>query len=275
MEKGLNMKNPKKHKKDKRHKKEKRENSIKKKVSASITGAILILLLLSIAGLCLFTYRMLYRSDYFIVKEARIEWYGSEPSMRPYEALLNTGVGRNIFNVDIDSESKSILAEYPEIKGARITRNFPDRLTLTIEPRLAIAQVGERSFFLVDREGVILSGMQDSIREDLPVISGIGWKAFRKVGQRESSSRMARVLLLLDAANETGFTKNHSISRIDASDYRNVSFFIDDGLEIKIGRSNFKERLGSLERTLVSISLDRDDIKYVDLRFNDVVLGTR
>ena len=70
---------------------------------------------------------------------------------------------------------------------------------------------------------------------------------------------------------ESGFLNDHTLTKVDISDYRNIAFFIEDGLEIKIGNSNFKERLGQLTKTLASIVVDKDEIKYIDLRFDDVV----
>jgi len=86
---------------------------------------------------------------------------------------------------------------------------------------------------------------------------------------------MQNALLLLREIKKTRFIRAHTLMKIDVSDRRNVSFYIEDGLEIKIGDSNFKTRLDALDGALASINIDDDRVKYVDLRFDDVVLGTK
>jgi len=184
-------------------------------------------------------------------------------------------LGQNIFSFNISSASQEIQKDHPELKSVWILRDFPNRLTLKLVPRMPIAQVGQRSFFLTDEEGVVLTELRDTIREDLPIITGIGWRLFRKVGHKDDSQRMTKALSLLKAVNESDFIDKHRLAKIDASDYRNLSFFIEDGLEIKIGHSNFQDRLEKLDKTLASMSMNKDEIKYVDLRFDDVVLGTK
>ncbi|MBL7068487.1 MAG: cell division protein FtsQ/DivIB [Candidatus Omnitrophica bacterium] len=264
------QKNKKENKKEK-----KKEGFFKKRISTFIIGGFLFLFLLITAGLAVFSYQLLYNSDWFFIKESRIDWLKEPLAKEEYNELFKTGSGRNIFKFNISSARDEILNAHPELKEIWIVRNFPDRLMLKIYPRVPVAQVGERNFFLTDQEGVVLTEEQDFIREGLPIITGVGWRIFRKVGHREDSSRMKSALKLLKAVKESDFMDDHTLAKIDVSDYRNVSFFIEDGLEVKIGHTNFKERLESLDNTLLSMEIDRDRIKYIDLRFDDVVLGTK
>ncbi len=253
----------------------KKEVPLKERISALATKGFVIFFLLVIIGWAVFTYRLLYESDYFFIKENRLDWLDEPIVKKSYEKLLDTGRGENIFKFDISSAAAEMISANPELKSIQILRDFPDRLTLKVQPRMPVAQIGENEFFLIDDQGVVLTKSHGSIREDLPVITGIGWRLFREIGQKEESPRIAKALSLLCAIDESNFTDNHTLTKIDVSDYRNTLFFIEDGLEIKIGHSNFKERLELLDKTLASISMAKDEITYVDLRFDDVVLGTK
>lgn len=261
--------------KEKKVPKEKKKSTIKEKIPMFLISAFAFFFLLTVAGLSIFTYQLLHKSDYFFIKACRIDWLSEPLSREPYEKLCSTGAGENIFAFNIASATEEILAGHTELKSMRIAREFPDRLALKMGPRRPVAQVGEMSFFLVDDEGVILTELRDSISEDLPIISGAGWRLFHKIGQKENSLRMQRALALLESIGESDFLKRHTLTKVDVSDYRNISFFIEDGLEVKIGHSNFKERVGQLDKALDGMAINRDEIKYIDLRFDDVVLGTK
>lgn len=270
MNKGDKMRYSRKDKKSTKNKK-----AFKEKISSFVTGAFIVFFIVTVAGLSMFTYNLLYKSNYFFIKESRIEWLAEPLSKIPYDKLRNTSARENIFRQDIKKITLDILADCPELKHVKVIRDFPDRLIIKIMPRCPIAQVGESSFFLIDEEGVVLTETRDTIEEGLPIITGAGWKLFRKIGQKENGAGALKALLLLKTMDDADFSDSYTLSKIDVSDYRNISFFMENGLEVKIGHANFKERLESLDKTLSTITVNRDEIRYIDLRFDDVVLGTK
>lgn len=78
---------------------------------------------------------------------------------------------------------------------------------------------------------------------------------------------------LLRELKKAKFLKNYGANRIDAGDLENLSFYLASGVEVRIGPENFKDRLETLSRTLKDPRLVMDKIKYIDLRFKDVVIG--
>lgn len=250
-----------------------KEDNLKTRTIFFITGVISLIFICAIAGLLVFTYKLLYRSDYFFIKDTRIDWESEPISPERYKRLAGMGMGENIFKFNISAAVANLSATYPELKDVRVTREFPNKLVIKMTPRVPVAQVGENSFFLVDKEGTVLTEPSDYIREDLPLLTGVGWRFMRKIGQKEDSTRMKNGLLLLKTIKDSGFLKNHILAKIDVSDYRNISFFIEDGLEIKIGHDNFEERLKELEKALATMTIDKNSVKYIDLRFGDIVLG--
>ena len=63
---------------------------------------------------------------------------------------------------------------------------------------------------------------------------------------------------------------------VDIADPGNLSFFFDDvNIEIKIGNEDFRNRLDVLVTVLEQISMDIDKFKYIDLRFEDPIIGPR
>lgn len=268
------MKNRKETKKTKKAEK-KPAVPIKSRLLILLVGGLTVTFILAIAALGISTYKHLQASDYFFIKSSEIEWLNEPLSKKTYEKLLGTGIGENIFRFDISSAREEMLTAYPELRDIWIVRTFPDRLSLRIDPRVPVAQAGDPNYFLVDDEGIVLTETRERIEEGLPVIEGVGWRFFRSIGTKEDSRNMRNALSLLREIKKTDFIRGHTLMKIDVSDRRNISFFIEDGLEIKIGDSNFKARLDALDGAISSISIDDDRVRYVDLRFDDVVLGTK
>jgi cell division septal protein FtsQ len=265
----------KKTKKKAKRREPRKDTALRERMPVMVFGISVGFFLLAVIGFSVITYQILTRSDYFSVETSEVEWINRPLADKAYNSLRDVGVGENILKFDISSATEQMLSAYPEIRNIQIIRNFPDRLLLRVDARVPVAQVGERSFFLIDDEGVTLTDVRDEIIEGMPIIMGVRWKFLQKVGYKDDSTQVTRALALLKAVRESDFLNEHMLTRIDASDPRNITFFIEDGLEIKIGHSDFIERLDQLNKTLASMMIDRDQIEYIDLRFDDIVLGTR
>jgi len=71
------------------------------------------------------------------------------------------------------------------------------------------------------------------------------------------------------------FSQEHEIHMVDVSDEKNLSLYIEDGIEIKIGGEKFRERLNRFNKTFESGKVDKNRIRYIDLRFGDVIIGPK
>jgi cell division septal protein FtsQ len=193
------------------------------------------------------------------------------------KGLLAVCKGENIFEADLASAKEYILSNYPEIRTVIINRVFPDKLVLTVRPRRPVAQISLPSgFCLVDAQAVILPGPRGLAIEGLPIITGIDGRAIMtRVGKSYDDTALKKVLRLIEVINQLAFSADHEIHMIDASDAQNLSLYIEGGIEIKIGGEEFRNRLLMLNRTLEAGRLDTSQIKYIDLRFGNVIIGPR
>jgi cell division septal protein FtsQ len=96
-----------------------------------------------------------------------------------------------------------------------------------------------------------------------------------RVGRRYDSTGLAKALRLIEVMNQMKFHQDHEIHMIDVSDEQNLSMFIEGGIEIKIGGEDFRNRLAMLNKTFETGRLDKSQIKYIDLRFGNVIIGPR
>ncbi len=190
------------------------------------------------------------------------------------DGSLQMNIGRNIFDIDISALASRIESSYPVIKKAVVRRIMPNRIEINIIPRLPIAKIkNRRGYFPMDETGMVLE--RDIKSGRMPVITGFSmWRA-PSTGERLTGKQLENTVRLITAINETSVSTDHGITTIDASNYRNLSFHLDNGIEVKIGGEDFPERLRKLKVTLADAGLDTENIEYLDLRFDGVVIGPK
>ncbi|MBI1976085.1 MAG: cell division protein FtsQ, partial [Candidatus Omnitrophica bacterium] len=52
-------------------------------------------------------------------------------------------------------------------------------------------------------------------------------------------------------------------------------FYLRSGIQVKMGKEMFPERLRVLSKTLEQLNVPQEQIRYIDLRFDDPVIGPK
>lgn len=238
----------------------------------------IIVLVVIILGVFNWLRAFIVESAYFKVDKVELVLIGRVPLMSDtVKRLLSIHKGRGIFEVDLGATRDYVLSNYPEVRTLVINKVLPNKLVLHIRPRRPIAQLSLPSgFCLVDPEGVVLPGLRSLASEGLPIISGIDSRSIlASTGKKYEYAGFKKALRLLEVINQTRFSQEHEVHMIDVSDEKNLSLYIEGGIEIKIGSEDFKNRLAMLEKTFETGRLDKSQIKYIDLRFGNVIIGPR
>lgn len=223
-------------------------------------------------ALILLTYIFFKNLPYFQVKSVEVVDKTGSTQLDTVN-LLKLYKGRNIFSVDIAALSSRITDEYPAIKDAIVKKVLPNRIEINVVSRVPIAKLGTRGSFFVDKEGVVLSPSVKT--EKLPEITGLSaWSRIR-IGENLKSKHLKNAIVLLKALGASPLPGGFTVASIDASNYRNLSIYLENGIEVKMGGENFASRLKMLTTALANPALDTDNIKYIDLRFKGVVIGPK
>ena len=106
----------------------------------------------------------------------------------------------------------------------------------------------------------------------LIVINGVSLWAKPEAGTTIKERNLKIALALIKLLKEKSI---HDVRAVDVSDRRNAVFELQNGVKIKIGNEDFDSRLDMLKTTLRTKGLDFENIKYIDLRFKDVVIKPR
>ena len=186
--------------------------------------------------------------------------------------LMSRYKGKNIFTADIKKIAAAVWERYPELRGVTVDRLMPNILEIRVKPRLPVAMVKFEDYYPVDSEGVLLP-KETKVHKSLPVISGMPFWAKPKIGQPVKSTYTKSVLILLKNIKSVPIINKFGVQRIEIANIQSLVFYLDNGLEIRIGQGDFTEKLKKLEMILKDPNVDKRNLKYIDLRFKDAVLG--
>lgn len=239
----------------------------------AVTSLVIVLFVLAV--FCLVK-AFLYRSDYFRMRtvETRAAFLDQRAAAIINNQMLIAYKGRNIFRIDLKYVAGSIQSSYADIKDVVASIALPDKLVISLKLRRPVALVRSGKFYPIDEEGVVLPGTKwkESFR-DLPVIEGVD---IRYSGKRGIPRNLILALSLLKNIKEAKFMNAYGVTSINAQDSKNMSFYMKNGVEVRIGAENFWDRLVMLGRTLRDPRLVMDKIKYIDVRFKgEVAIGPR
>ncbi|MFH0763764.1 MAG: cell division protein FtsQ/DivIB [Candidatus Omnitrophota bacterium] len=241
-------------------------------------SAGLAVLIISVLVIFMLARAFLARSDYFRLRTIEARPLASETGIMPsinYDQLLNLYKGRNIFTVNLNSVVRFFKDAIPDAKEIKAYIVLPDKIDVSLRCRHPAAFLkGERAY-VIDDEGCILSGMYTGSLKSLPVIEGVSTRQGERIGRKFTSGNLKIALELLKEIKRAGLFTKYGVAGISAQDPQNLSFTLANGIEVRIGSEHFLDRLRVLEKTIKDPRMVLDRIDYIDVRFEDAVIGPK
>lgn len=221
-------------------------------------------------------------SDYFMLKALDVKLYDASGSLKGFSLNEIGGekiAGTNIFFMDLNKLKERMELAHPEYKDIVVRRLLPNKVIMEANLRKAIAQIRSDRYYPVDAEGVLLPDVKNFPDATLPIITGIR----ANLAKIQSSSfsdfekdKIDKVLGLIGEMHDIDELKAYRLKVLDITDPGNLTFsFEGTNVEIKIGNSDFRNRLMILTRVLDQVGSDIGKFKYIDLRFEDPIIGPR
>jgi cell division septal protein FtsQ len=184
--------------------------------------------------------------------------------------------GENLIQLDLVNVQQVIKRNYPEYKEVKVRRVLPNRVEILLKRRTPVAQVLFSRYVQADKDLVVLPGSSAVPFRNLTVIEGASIpRGGLVVGATLTDPTTQKALRLLEIIKRSNILRKHTLTRIDIGDPKNMTLVVDNEIEIRIGSSHFIERLKILDQTLKTLSLNPARIRYIDLRFDDVVVGPK
>lgn len=252
----------------------------KTKINPPVKLAVLgIAVFIALVLVIIYLVSALKNLDYFKIKYV--------DSNKPEEALdFSYLSGRNIFNIDLNKESRYISGQYPVYKNIRLFRILPNRLFVLLSDRRPIACVKLYRYFWVDNERILFDSPKDIDTDDFPLIIGLEKKITGpKAGRQYNIKELITALNIINEAQSDSFLKRYKIARIDITNPADISCFIRPQeypqgqgtkdsllLEVKIPQDDIRGKVQILAGLLNQLNEDITNIKYIDLRFKEPVV---
>jgi len=225
----------------------------------------------------------------------RVEVAGqSQLSVDQVVAASGLSLGQNLFRLDARRAVAGVEA-LPMVRRAELVRAFPNRVTLLVEERQPFVLVhagGLHSpaealhwpaeavhwpaggFHWVDEQGVPLGPETRAVALDAPLVSAAAADDVAAAG-RTPSERMAAGVALIRTLMRAQSSLLREISEVDVSRPEGLVLYMLDGVEVRLGRENWDDRLGRLGGVLAQLRASGQKATSIDLRFRDqVVLRT-
>ncbi|MEE9357722.1 cell division protein FtsQ/DivIB [Candidatus Vondammii sp. HM_W22] len=191
------------------------------------------------------------------LKVIRIDGDFKHLDRRQLEGAIGRAMGGNFFTVDLDGIREAGL-DLAWVDQVTVRRIWPDTLKMTVREEIPLARWGKQQ--LVNHQGGVFSPLPKEIPQGLPELAG-----------PEGSA--AEVVTQFVAMNHQVAGLDLSIMRLNMDARRAWSLVFNQGLELKLGRSQQEERLTRFIRIyrLIAKSEETQRMKRVDLRYTNGV----
>lgn len=144
--------------------------------------------------------------------------------------------GDNLLRANIGAAEENILTKLVYIDSADISRRFPNKLIITVEPAKAVASFESRGkYYLLSPKGRLLE--TDSEPADAPVVKGYTPPSDSVAGvqlEDDENKRIELTLKIIEVMKNCGLDAS---AYIDLTDTLNIIITYDDRIEMQLGAS--------------------------------------
>ena len=199
-------------------------------------------------------------------------------------------IGENLWALDVRALADDLKQQEPWLKEVRVVRQMPNAVRIDAIPRVPVAQVrldlpapsqnvGRAQagrWYPVDREGFILPDGRAEAAGALVRLSGFDHADGLKAGKGNADERLTLALRLLVSLQREAPAIARRITEINVTDTRELRFTLDGKTEVRCGsEAELDAHLARLRAALKAVAKRSLDARYIDVRFQEPVIGPR
>jgi len=218
------------------------------------------------------SYAFAVQSDLFALKTIVIKNF---KPLSEEERFAFAGLEKNqwLLTVDLVEAEQRIRKSHPEYKDVKVHRVLPNAVLIDLKKRLPFARVRLDQTYWIDPTGVVLPPGEERDK-DYPLILGVPKPRGRiTVGSRIRYRTLDQAIQLLSDIQAQETLQDHALTQLDISDKRDFVLQIDKRIDIHMGFRNWAEKLNKLAEAVESLEIHPDKVRYIDLRFDDIIIG--
>lgn len=177
--------------------------------------------------------------------------------------------GRNIFDIDLKRVERRLKAE-PWVKDVQITRRLPDHISVAVEEYVPVAVLVGAQYELVSEDGVVFAALKPEQELgaflDLPLISGLDIRPTKSGRARKivDPQIFFEALEVATLYQELGLQQWEPLSEVYVDSTLGLTLVsADSGVEVRLGRGQYRERLKRLESVQRAIAQRDLQVDYI------------
>jgi cell division septal protein FtsQ len=185
--------------------------------------------------------------------------------------------GQNLFSVDLSKIEARVRAKYPQLADLRVLRQFPDQVFITGLKRDPFAKVAmDGRLVVIDRDGYVIGAPIEG-QEALTVIKGLK-RQKASAGDQIQDERMKTGMAVSTFFHQEKKLSSALLEAVNVEDPTRIVCDLGSGearFQVFIDKDNMAARLRMLSDVLSRGGLDLNQIKYMDLRFGEPIIGQK
>ncbi|MBI4342728.1 MAG: FtsQ-type POTRA domain-containing protein [Candidatus Omnitrophica bacterium] len=224
-------------------------------------------ILLAAGGWALWSYAQ--RAEAFRVVHVQLP---AQSSLRPPTSLI----GANLWSVNLQQIAGELKHQQPWLKEVRVVRQMPNAVRIDPVARVPVAQVRTNGWHPIDRDGFILPEGTAEPAERVVRLTGLERAATPlRTGKENTDERLTLALRVLETLRRNPLLARR-VTEVNVSDPQQLRFLMDDQTEVRCGsETELSAHLERLRATLRAIARQPVDVAYIDVRFQEPVIGPK
>ena len=184
--------------------------------------------------------------------------------------------GKNIFLIDLKAFEGKLNKKYPQVSHLKLVKHFPDQITIAAKKRLPVAQVNiDDNFCVLDSNGVALETTKKADNK-VTLILGTKFNKFVPVlGLPLNSESVNIALNIVNVFKAQKELSTYSIESVNVADLSKIKIILNNGLEVLVDKDKVPKNIRVLALVLSQRQIDFKQVKYLDLRFKEPIIGKK
>lgn len=235
-------------------------------------GFVIILAGLLGFGLYFGVDKFLRTSSYFKIKTVRVD-----PSLQFInEQDLKKMIGGNIFDADLKMMQSKLKRKYPQVESLKIIKRFPNEIHVTAKKREPLAQIVLNNIYFTLNDRAMVVAKANKQDKDFPIIEGVDVASKDlSLGQYVRGKNVLVALNFIQELTHNMYLTDYKILQIDISNLSKIDLELKNGIHIYFEVQKMEKKVDVLGLVLSQGKLDLQEVKYIDMRFKEPIMGKK
>jgi len=192
-----------------------------------------------------------------------------------YQKIVNDLALKNKLDNNLNKITTA-LESHPYIKATRVSRQYPNQITIEIIERSPIAIVNKSPLVLLDKDGFVLPNITALKSYDFPIMTNFNSdSSMYPSGKIVRSVKAKQCISLLSNIQNIYNKLYNNLSELNISSNNEIELILTDHpTHIYLGNNNIISRINVLKQFEKKLSPQKmSDFSYLDMRYKNQIVA--